>query len=247
VTRVLAWPPGYDLRHFVEIDSTNAEARRMAQAGMQGPVWIFADRQSDGRGRRGRAWVSPAGNLSATLLFTPTFDARTAGQLAFVTALAASDLFRAFAPEESVRVKWPNDILLNGRKAAGILLESAGQGGALDWMAVGIGANLRHHPDGMEFPATSLANEGFEAPPAADALDHLAAAWAHWYGVWGSEGFVAIRQAWCLRASGIGRPVRARLPQEETTGIFDGIDESGALLLRQDTQLRAISAADIFF
>lgn len=244
-----AWPQGYALKHFAEIDSTNEEARRLAAAGEHGPVWITADRQSAGRGRRGRAWDSPSGNLAATLLLRPSKPAGQTAQLSFVAALAVADTVQSFAMGSHIRVKWPNDVLADGRKIAGILLESASNGrGHIDWLAIGIGINLAAHPDGTEFPATSLAALGETVPPARDAAVRLAGAWAKWYEVWSSQGFGAIRDAWLARAAGLGARIRARLQNEEATGMFEGIDEAGALILRETRErVRIIAAGEVFF
>jgi BirA family transcriptional regulator, biotin operon repressor / biotin---[acetyl-CoA-carboxylase] ligase len=244
-----AWPRGYALKEFDVIDSTNEEARRMAASGEAGPIWITADRQSAGRGRRGRAWESPSGNLSATLLLRPARPPNEGAQLSFVAALAAAEAIKAFAPSARIAVKWPNDVLADGRKIAGILLESASTaGGRLAWLAVGIGANLARHPEGMEFPATSLAELGERVPPARDVLLHLAAGWAKWYEIWTLRGFGEIRDAWIARAAGMGTRIRARLQNEETSGVFEGIDDTGALLLREaQDRVRAIAAGEVFF
>ncbi len=244
-----AWPQGYALKTFEVIDSTNEEARRMALSGVKGPVWITADRQSAGRGRRGRVWESPTGNLAATLLLRPEKSPGEAAQLSFVAALAASDMVQSFAHSARVAVKWPNDVLADGRKIAGILLESASGGsGRLEGLAVGVGVNLAHHPEGTEFPATSLAALGESTPPTRDALAYLACAWARWYDIWNARGFGDIRDAWLARAAQIGGRIRARLQNEETSGVFEGIDETGALILREaQDRTRIIAAGEVFF
>ena len=249
MTQSFAWPQGYALKAFEVIDSTNEEAKRMAQAGEKGPVWITADRQSAGRGRRGRAWDSPTGNLAATLLLRPEKPPGQAAQLSFVAALAASDMVQSFAHGARVAVKWPNDVLADGKKIAGILLESASGGsGRLEWLAVGIGVNLAQHPDGTEFPATSLGALGETAPPPRDALLRLASGWAKWYDIWNARGFGDIRDAWLARAAHIGGRIRARLQNEETSGVFEGIDETGALILREaQGRTRVIAAGEVFF
>ena len=244
-----AWPPGYALKHFEVIDSTNEEARRMAAAGERGPVWIAADRQSAGRGRRGRNWESPTGNLAASLFLRPEKAAADCAQLSFVAAISASDMVSRYAGNAAIKVKWPNDVLADGRKIAGILLESASAGGErLDWLAVGIGVNLTVFPEGTEFPATSLAALGAAPPTPQDALTGLAAAWAKWYDVWMTRGFDEIRDVWLSRAAGLGTRIRARLQNEETHGVFEGIDASGALILRESLdRKRVISAGEVFF
>lgn len=243
-----SWPAGYGLREFDEIDSTNEEARRLAALGERGPVWIAAGRQTAGRGRRGRKWESPAGNLAATLLLCPARPASECAQLSFATALAASDALAGFVPDAGLSVKWPNDVLAGGRKIAGILLESASQGADPVFLAVGVGMNLKTHPPDTEFPATSLPALGVSPPLPRHALLELAASFAKWYETWREGGFSPIRDAWLARAAGLGTRIRARLQSEETTGVFEGIDETGALLLREtQDRVRAISAGEVFF
>jgi BirA family biotin operon repressor/biotin-[acetyl-CoA-carboxylase] ligase len=158
-------------------------------------------------------------------------------------------MLQTFAPGAQMRVKWPNDVLAGGNKIAGILLESASQGGeAPTWLAIGIGANLAMHPEGTEFPATSLKALGAAPPLPQDALLHLAANFARWYEVWRGEGFAVLRDAWLARAMGLGTRIRARLATEETTGVFEGIDETGALILRESAgSVRRIAAGEVFF
>jgi BirA family biotin operon repressor/biotin-[acetyl-CoA-carboxylase] ligase len=246
---VSTWPQGYALREWTEIDSTNEEARRLAAAGERGPVWLRADRQTAGRGRRGRAWESPAGNLAATLLIVPGKPASECAQLSFVTAIAAADAASGFAANAEIKVKWPNDVLANGRKLAGILLESASGGdGALTFLAIGVGINLAHFPPDTEFPATSLAALGVSVPSPSAALSQHAAHFAKWYEVWMTNGFSPIQDAWLARAAGLGSRIRARLTHEETSGVFEGIDNTGALILREaQGRTRTIAAGEVFF
>jgi BirA family transcriptional regulator, biotin operon repressor / biotin---[acetyl-CoA-carboxylase] ligase len=231
---------------FGELDSTNSEARRRAEAGETGPLWITAERQTAGRGRRGRVWDSAPGNLAATLLLRPEAPAAIIGQLSFVAALAVAEMAAHFAPGAAITVKWPNDVLAEGRKLAGILLE-AGPAPEGTWLAIGIGVNLACFPQGTEFPATSLTQLGIATPSPDAALTVLAARFAHWYAAWMSEGFETIRAAWLLRARGLGLPIRARLPHETREGVFEGIDATGALLLNEQGQVRAIAAGEVFF
>ena len=238
------WPRGYGLKWHDEIDSTNEEARRLAAKGEPGPLWLTAARQTAGKGRRGRAWESLSGNLAATLLIRPERGQSEWAQLSFATAVAVSDMAAQFAPNAQIALKWPNDVLADGRKLSGILLETA-TGQAL---AIGIGVNLAHHPEGTEFPATSLASLGVKPPTAEDALAVLAGGFAKWYEVWCAQGFAPVREAWLARAAGLGSRIRARLATEERSGMFEGIDENGALLLNEGFGRSCVlPAADIFF
>jgi BirA family biotin operon repressor/biotin-[acetyl-CoA-carboxylase] ligase len=248
VSPPLPWPHGYEHRHYKTVDSTNAEAGRLAASGETGPVWITAEEQTAGRGRRGRTWVSPTRNLSATLLLKPQRPAAECAELSFASAIASADTVAHFAPEAEVKVKWPNDVLANGRKISGILLESASAGGEPYFLAIGIGINLVHFPPDTEFPATSLAVLGASVPPAIEALTQLAANFAKWYDIWRAQDFGPIRDAWLARSANLGGRIRARLTNEETSGVFEGIDERGALILREGAdRVRTIAAGEVFF
>lgn len=244
-----SWPAGYGVIVLEACDSTNDEARRRAKAGEAGPLWISAKRQTSGRGRRGRAWIAPPQNLSATLLIRPGRSAAACAELSFAAALAASDMLADFAPRAAIALKWPNDVLAEGKKITGILLESeTGPDGLAAWLAIGIGVNLAAYPEDTETPATSIAALGATPPSPDDALRHLAAAFAKWYDIWRGEGFAPIRAAWLTRAQGLGTRIRVRLANETITGTFRDIDENGALILGLPGGVtRTISAGDIFF
>jgi BirA family biotin operon repressor/biotin-[acetyl-CoA-carboxylase] ligase len=234
---------------YDEIDSTNAEARRRAEAGETGPLWITAGRQTAGRGRRGRSWESPTGNLSATLFMLTDRPPVEAAQISFLAALAVCDLARAFVPPDLVRLKWPNDVMIAGRKTAGILVESGRAPNGALWLAIGMGVNLAHTPVVSERPATAFAEHMAGSPPEpARAVEGLAAAFADWLAVWDQVGFAVIAAAWTERAFGLGEPCIARLPNETVSGIAEGLDADGALRLRlPDASLRRITAGDVFF
>jgi BirA family biotin operon repressor/biotin-[acetyl-CoA-carboxylase] ligase len=237
---------------FEDLDSTNAEARRRAEAGEHGPVWLLARRQSAGRGRRGRAWQAGQGNLTATLLLTLDKPPLEAAQLAFVAALAVGRMADAYVPAGLVGFKWPNDILIEGRKAAGMLIESGPAAGGGLWLAIGVGVNLASFPQDVERPATALAehmsHDAIRPPTQDKALERLSAAFDSALQLWLAEGFAPIRQAWLARAIGMGGPCTARLERDTVTGIAEGLDADGALLLRlPDGELRRITAGDVFF
>lgn len=239
---------GVQVEVFEELDSTNAEARRRAEAGATGPVWIAAARQTAGRGRRGRAWETGEGNLAATLLFTTTKPPAEAAQVSFVAALAVAELMSAYVSASLVTLKWPNDPLIGGKKASGILVESGPSAGGL-WIAVGIGVNLAAAPLAPERPATTLAEHMTVPPPKPlEALHQLAEAFERWRALWDSAGFPAIADAWTARAHGLGEACIARLGSETVEGVAEGLDPDGALQLRlADGRLRRITAGDVFF
>jgi BirA family biotin operon repressor/biotin-[acetyl-CoA-carboxylase] ligase len=234
---------------FDDIDSTNAEARRLAEAGETGPVWITALRQHAGRGRRGRSWETGEGNLAATCLFTSPLPPGEAAQVSFVAALAVADLADAFVDPAGVTLKWPNDPLIGGRKTAGVLVESGALGGGVLWLAVGCGVNLARAPADSARPVTSFADHRSAPPPTpTEALEVLAAAFEAWRTVWERDGFAPIAAAWTRRAHGLGQACTAHLTGETVRGVAEGLDPDGALRLRlEDGSLRRITAGDVFF
>jgi len=242
-------PDGYGLIVFDEIDSTNEEARRRASAGTSGPLWILAHAQTAGRGRRGRSWVSPRGNLMTTLLLDPGCAPSEAARLSFVAAVAVHDTLCSWVPAGKVRLKWPNDALVDGQKIAGILLETAstGDGQDLSWLAIGIGINLVHAPADVGYPATFVNAHG-RAPDCLEALETLAAAWDQRFRTLNEQGFAAIRSAWLARAAGLGAEIEVRLPSETIKGRFETLQDDGALeLLLPDGQRRRVTAGEVFF
>lgn len=223
-------------------------ARRAAL--LDRPTWIMARSQTSARGRRGRPWVVPKGNLNATLIFKPEATAAEAAKRSFLAANALFQALAIYVPAEKLSLKWPNDVLLAGGKVAGILLESSGQGPFIDWLAIGIGVNLQHMPEGVTdaaFPPTSLMAEGGWEVAAEDFLATLADAYATQEDKLRHFGFSRIRDDWLANAARLGDVITARTGREDVTGIFDSIDEDGNLVLITGTGPRAISAADVFF
>jgi BirA family transcriptional regulator, biotin operon repressor / biotin---[acetyl-CoA-carboxylase] ligase len=241
---------GIKVLAFETIGSTNAEALARAQAGECGPLFVVAERQSAGRGRRGRAWESEPGNLYASLLVVNPAPAAASPQICFIAALALHDAVldacAGLAPAR-LKLKWPNDLLLDEAKVSGILVEGTTLADGKLAAAVGIGVNCRHHPADTPYPANDFAASGFDLSPAA-LLARLGERWNERAGEWNrGEGFAAIRAAWLLRATGIGSAIEVRLPDRTLAGTFEAIDEEGALLLRKaDGGREAISAGDVF-
>jgi len=238
------------VRHIAHdtLGSTNAEALALVRAGEAGPLWITAARQTAGRGRRGNAWASEPGNLYASLLLTDAAPAAHLPELCFVVALALRDAVGEVAPALTARLKlkWPNDLLLDGRKLSGILIEAESIGGVTATV-VGIGVNCAHHPEGTSYPATDLAAQGAAVAPDA-LLRALSLAMITRLAQWDrGAGFAAIRAAWLDHAAGIGAATRVRLPRRELAGTFESLDATGRLMLRlPDGQLEPITAGEVF-
>jgi BirA family biotin operon repressor/biotin-[acetyl-CoA-carboxylase] ligase len=227
------------------VGSTNTEALERARAGETGPLWVIALAQAGGKGRRGRAWVSEPGNLYATLLLTRPSPAGAVAQLSFVAALAVHDALADLAVPLRPRLtlKWPNDVLCDGRKLCGILLEGEGLGA----VAIGIGINCAHHPRDTAYPATDLAASGALVTPDA-ALQALSGTMLTRLAQWNQgTGFAATRIDWLKRAEGLGQPLQARLHDRDLTGVFETVDEAGHLVLRRpDGRHDTIAAGDVF-
>ncbi|MCW1932936.1 biotin--[acetyl-CoA-carboxylase] ligase [Pararhodobacter zhoushanensis] len=240
------WPQGHERLVLSETDSTMAEALRRLPD-LKAPTWILALRQTAGRGRRGRAWVDPSGNFAATLLQRLDEPPQQLALRSFVAALALHEALMGLTGlEAGFALKWPNDVLLNGGKLSGILLESPGQG----VLSLGIGVNLRASPPAdpaAAFPPVNLRTEtGLTIQPEA-LLDHLAPAFATWDQRLRTYGFDPIRTAFLQRVTRLGQTLVARTMTEEVQGTFETIDATGSLVLRTAQGPRAIPAADIFF
>lgn len=243
----LALPPPFRLVAYETIGSTNDELKRLAREGAGEGLVIIAARQTAGRGRRGRAWASPPGNLYSSTLVRPDCRAAAAAQLGFVAALGVAGAIGELAPHVDTRCKWPNDVLASGKKISGILLETEMvSGDRPDFVILGIGMNLASSPRDTPYPATSLAEEG--APGIAP--EQMAAAFirhfATWLAAWRHGGFAPVRDAWLARAMGLGEPVQVRLEHDTLDGCFLDLDADGALLLGQAEGSRRIAAGDIF-
>lgn len=238
-----ALPDGWRLEYFTEIDGTNAELLRRAGDGEAEGLAIYADTQSAGRGRRGRSWNSPKGNLYLSVLIDA--PSAIAGQAGFAAALALIDAIEAEvgAGIADLRCKWPNDLLLEDSKVAGLLLEAVSN---RDQAVIGMGVNLVpvDVADAL-YPVGTL--NAYKIEPAALA-SQVCESLALWIDSWKTIGFAPLRRAWLERAVGLGEGITVRLPHEQLEGIFDGLADDGALLLNQGAVgVRSISAGDVFF
>jgi BirA family biotin operon repressor/biotin-[acetyl-CoA-carboxylase] ligase len=246
------WPAGTARHLHATLDSTQAEALRIAP-GLAGPAWVLAGSQTEGRGRRARAWASPRGNFHATCVLRPDGPAEQVALRSFAAALALRDaLAAATGLPGAIALKWPNDVLLNGGKVAGILLEAQGLASPDAVLCIGIGVNLVAAPVAAELeegalPAVSvLAETGHRIAPEAF-LNLLAPAFARREAQFQAEGFAPLRADWLAHAARLGQPVRARTGTQVRDGIFETVDAAGNLVLATAQGRVAIAAAEVFF
>lgn len=242
----------FHLLSYQELDSTNEEAKRLAEGGAAHGAFIWALQQTDGKGRRGREWVSQDGNLFTSVLLSPDCELALLPQLSFVASVA---VFDSVAPlvqlNHPVHCKWPNDLLVNHKKLAGILLESFETFESADlrkrWVVIGLGMNIEHFPQDVEFPATSLKEAGVELVSAKIILSRFVHHFIHWYSQWEEQGFEPIQKYWRENCLGIGQKICVRSHEDEKEGIFEDLDADGNLLLRcQQGELHKISSGDVF-
>lgn len=234
------WPEGYDRVLLEEVDSTMSEAQRRAPVC---PTWICADVQTAGRGRQGKTWQAPRGNLMATLFYRPLVTPQQAALRSFMAANALFEALALYVDRTRLQQKWPNDVLLDGGKVAGILLESSGQGARLDWLAIGIGVNLAFAPD-LDQPFTPVALGRIDPHRL---LTEIALNFATEEAVMADLGFDPIRRAWLRHAARLGEVITARTGGEQLQGIFEGIDEQGALILSTPGGRKTLPAAEVYF
>jgi BirA family biotin operon repressor/biotin-[acetyl-CoA-carboxylase] ligase len=233
----------FRIEQVAEIDSTNEACRLRALAGEAAGLVIRADRQTAGRGRRGRNWSSPPGNLYASILLRPQRQASEAAALGFAAVMAIGDVAEALLPPGAlVQHKWPNDLLIKGSKASGILLEA--QPG---FVVLGIGVNISSHPADTPYPATDLVAAGAAPITSQALLERLLAVFAPLYESWERAGFTALLPAWRRRAAGLGQPVEVRLERETLAGTFRDLEPDGTLRLTlSDGTERRIAAGDVY-
>lgn len=245
-------PIGFPRVRLGIVGSTNDEAVRLAEAGAADGTLVTAEAQTAGRGRRSRGWQSPRGNLYMSLIARPGCAPSRAGQLSFVAAVALGEALGPLLPAGvEPAYKWPNDVLLNGRKVAGLLLEASTVGERLAWVVVGVGVNVAHHPEQVgegALPATSLAAAGVREASPRDVAEAFAVRFAALRATWEREGFEPVRAKWLARAFGLGRPVTVNLDDERFEGHFEAIDGDGALLAALPSgERRRVTAAQVFF
>lgn len=241
-------PAGYRLEVYDSLDSTNDTAIAAARGGVPAGLVVTARRQLAGRGRHGRQWTSPEGNLYCSVLLRPECPVAAAAQLSFVAAVALSECLAAHLPDSKhLGCKWPNDILYDGAKLAGILIESQGRADSeTDWVVIGSGVNLIHCPPDTPYPATHLRRAGATICPGT-LLGEYVRMLDIWYGHWKRDGFSPVRDAWLARACYLGEEMVARTGSRQWRGIFEGLGNDGALQLRlADGSRHQITAGEVF-
>ncbi len=240
-------PDGFDHQAFLSIDSTNKEAIRKLGEGDASGLWITSSEQTLGRGRSGRDWVSNPGNLYCSLIHKVDQDIQKSAQLTFVASLAVRDTISEFVDGSMIKCKWPNDVLAGGNKISGILLESYQDKSGSNYMIIGIGINVAHHPEQALFNATHINELSEHIFSHVDVFFILAHQMSKWIGEWNSQGFDHIRTCWLDQATGVGEKITVRLPNEQLAGRFVDLDSSGALMLDMDSEIKLIHSGDVFF
>jgi BirA family transcriptional regulator, biotin operon repressor / biotin---[acetyl-CoA-carboxylase] ligase len=237
---------GWRILRFRAIDSTNEEARRRALASDAGRVWIVAGEQTAGRGRRGRSWISPKGNLHASALMIDPCPPAVAAQLGFVAGVALARAARDLGATE-VGLKWPNDMMSRGAKCAGILVEGVGLGSGRAACVVGVGVNCAHAPEGLGYATSCLTRAGEQALGPGELFERLVERFGEALDAWRmGQAFDRIRAAWLDWALGLGERIAIQNGAGERQGVFEGIDAAGRLLMRSEQGLDTIEAADLW-
>ncbi len=238
---------GWRLQVCPELGSTSDHLAALAASGEPEGLAVLALRQTNARGSRGRGWQSPSGNLSLSVLLRPTHGLAEAGMWPLLAGLALHETAAAELPDPSgLLLKWPNDVLLRGRKLAGILIDSAlDPAGGVRWLILGMGANLAVAPAVPGRGTACLAEEGI-APPAPEAFARtLLAALAAWHDTWRREGQGPVHGAWLARAHPVGTALTVTYGQTRLDGRFAGLSEQGYLLLRTPDGLRTLPTGDV--
>ena len=241
-------PDGFDYQAFLSIDSTNKEAVRQIDLGATSGLWITAVEQTGGRGRGGREWVSKPGNLYCSLIYNSGKDLYSSSQLTFITSLAVRDTVSEFLKNDDIKCKWPNDVLVKGKKISGVLLETYSKGVTdPNFIIIGIGINISHHPDLALYEATHINHYSKGIFSHFEVFNILVQKMAFWIDKWQADGFAKIRNHWLENSKGLGEMITVRTANEEFIGRFIDLDSDGALKLEMDNEIKLIHSGDVFF
>lgn len=236
--------PDAALEIFDEIDSTMAEARRRAERGDYAPVWLLARSQTAGRGRRGRTWASREGNLMATYYGATSATPAELALLGFAAGVAIAEAVSDETGPDRVALKWPNDLLLDGAKVSGLMLDTGAAPGG-HWLALGFGVNLAEAPEGLDQRTAALAQAAAKTPSPEALLQRIRTRLERWSAILVAQGFAPVREAWLARATAPGAPLQVRIGAELVAGRFAGLSERGELELATPDGVRRVAAGDI--
>lgn len=251
----VSWLDDYTILIFDSIDSTNLEAKRLIQTGIQGKYVIVANEQTVGRGKNNSFWYSPKGNLYYSLLLQYNKDLKEISQVSLVAGLACREAICSFLQkfEASVKVKWPNDVLLNGKKVGGILAESLSyfpdnKGSPANYIIIGIGLNLEKSPKYLSYLATSLKEEKINYISSHEVLSRFMVHFHSYYTLWGMAGFASLKKEWMKNAHNIGKTIQCNMGEYKISGVFREVDDHGRLIIELETgEVHTMSSADVFF
>lgn len=243
------WNNNYNLLIYDELDSTNDEAKRLAYNNTKEEFIIIAGSQTKGRGRYGKKWLSSTGNLYLSLLIRPKIAAKLAHEYSFITIISLGEALKFLFPlaKMNISYKWPNDLLLNDKKLAGILLESKFTGNNLDWLIIGMGVNIASIPQIDNVNITSLAQEKYYTT-IEQVLDRFMLSFNSWQDIWLHQGFERIREAWLKQAKGLGSSISFSTIKGQVEGIFQDIDKNGSLQIKiASGEVITVSTGEVFF
>ena len=232
----------FTINHYPQLFSTNSTALELANSyQINHNHIILADAQSGGKGRMGRNWVSPIGNLYFSLVLTPSKLSSEVSELSFLTAVAIGLTLFEFLCDHKINYKWPNDVLIDSKKVAGILLEKDA-----NFMVLGVGVNINSHPENTNYPACNLNEQGFQIVDKIDLLKKFLDNFSILYQKWLDFGFVPIRNLWLEKAFNLNQEIAVNLPNQSLRGIFKNLDEKGNLVLEVNNQIQLIASGEVF-
>ncbi len=244
-------PRSISLHTFDVIGSTNEKAKEMSVDGAGDWTVIWSRAQNNGKGRFGKKWISPVGNLYLSILLKPNYNLEACSKISFLAAVAVKEAIKnSVIPESTISFKWPNDVLLNNKKVAGILLESSFKANAkkVDWLVVGVGINVKNFPENVDYPATSLENQGAENINVQQIMEKFIKSFIKLQKQFDDSGFAEIRKKWLESAEGKNKTIKIKTAQKIIAGTFKDIDEDGLLVIKTDDgKMKKISAGEVFF
>lgn len=244
----LKWFDYYNLLIFEELDSTNLEARRLVQAGVAGNFVIWAERQTHGKGRQGRTWISLPDNLYVSIILDSSAFSDRQAEMCFVTGLAVYDAVQAASLHKlDMALKWPNDLMIGSSKVSGILLESI----KIDnrhHLIIGIGINIANHPSDLEKPATSMRNTGIQDVDVGKMLDLTMSSFEYYRSLWMRKGFDLIRESWLQKVYNPSEIMTVSDGTVKISGVFQDIDSHGAIRLKSSSgMVYTLSTGEVLF